>query len=482
MSRISWRGALHASPKSESATRKQIVEVAVYWNGTCLQLDQIELGRDESNAYNIGESPDCRFMVAREYLNASEYRLLHAQRDEVTIQLPAGASGEVRNKEQSQPFSALSRTQSMSLEEGAYLAMHLGPWMFTFARSEAEPIQLSRFGFGFVPSRWTYLSVALHAVFFMLVAMMPPEVSGMNIDDQMQNSRIFKYMILASEQPPVEQKVETPTEAPKEGNAGKAQTGTAGKAGDRNAKPSDGRMAVTGPRDTKDPKIGKELLKQTMNTQGVLTFLKPTITSPFGEGVTIGRDPENVLGNLIGDHIGTSSGYEGFAINGAGRGGGGNGDGTLGVGNNLMSGWGHDANGNCVGSLCGSSGWKAAHELKDKSRRPRVPILKPGVSTVAGSLSKEIIRRHIHRKLAQIRYCYEKELQSNPGLEGRVSVMFMISTTGAVRTSSVAQSTIGNTNVESCIANVVKHITFPVPPDGGNVIVTYPFTLVQSGN
>ena len=51
----------------------------------------------------------------------------------------------------------------------------------------------------------------------------------------------------------------------------------------------------------------------------------------------------------------------------------------------------------------------------------------------------------------------------------------MISASGAVTSSSVAGSTLGNPAAESCVARAVQRIAFPQPEGGGVVIVTYPF-------
>ena len=112
-------------------------------------------------------------------------------------------------------------------------------------------------------------------------------------------------------------------------------------------------------------------------------------------------------------------------------------------------------------------------------RFPRGIAQAPSVSTgnadVRGSLSKEAIRRHVRRNILDIRYCYESAWARDQSLAGRVEVRFVISPSGAVSSSSVASSTLGNPTVEQCIARVVQSIAFPEPEGGGVVIVTYPF-------
>jgi TonB family protein len=100
---------------------------------------------------------------------------------------------------------------------------------------------------------------------------------------------------------------------------------------------------------------------------------------------------------------------------------------------------------------------------------------------VMGSLDKELIRQVIHRNRNQIRYCYESQLTRFPKLSGKVAVKFVISASGTVASSQVAQSTVSNAELETCIAGRVQTWIFPKPKGGGVVIVTYPFILKQSG-
>lgn len=486
MNRINGRETLYAPTKSESSNiatpNKQIVETAVHWNGTCLTCDQFEMHSEKTFQYKIGESPECAFLVDNTYIQSSEYSLMEITEHAVSLRFPAMSQGTVLKNGITEQIPPSADAQVFSLERDMVLTLVLGPWTFTFRRTTAEPTRISKFGFSLVPTRWTYTSVALHTAFFFLVAMMPPEVSGMNLDDQLQNNRMLPYMITAVEHPPVHQKLTTPQINAAEGNQGKAQAGPTGKAGDPQTT-GKGRMAIAGPPNPRRPMIGKELLKQIQNTDGILTFITPPITSPFGEGHTIGRDPENVLGNLMGNEIGPGHGLNGMNVEGSGRGGGGDGTGALGVGNNLFNRFGHDANGNCIGTLCGGSNDVNMRLAKDFKLKPqagsKVRVKETG-SAVMGSLSREIIRRHIRRKISDIKYCYEKELINNESLSGRVSIYFMINSNGAVLNSAVKESTMANSKVENCIANVVRRISFPMPPDGGTVVVTYPFNLLQS--
>lgn len=186
-----------------------------------------------------------------------------------------------------------------------------------------------------------------------------------------------------------------------------------------------------------------------------------------GDGQALGNDPENALGALMGTDIDNDLGTRG-----TGRGGGGNEEGEIGLGN--LNTIGHGGGG---GSGAGYG--RGAGGLR--GRRASVPTIRAGRATVKGSLDREIIRRYVRRHINQIRFCYERELQSQPNLAGRVNIRFVISPSGAVSSSNVASSTIGNAQVEQCVARAVQRIPFPHSNTGGVVVVTYPFMFQNDG-
>jgi TonB family protein len=81
----------------------------------------------------------------------------------------------------------------------------------------------------------------------------------------------------------------------------------------------------------------------------------------------------------------------------------------------------------------------------------------------------------------EVRFCYEKQLNARPDLQGRVTIKFMIAPTGEVRAAAVDSSDLGDPKVEQCIASALRRWVFPAP-EGGVVVVSYPFLLSQTGN
>lgn len=150
-----------------------------------------------------------------------------------------------------------------------------------------------------------------------------------------------------------------------------------------------------------------------------------------------------------GEMMGGQYGSAGFGARGHGKGGGGSGYG---------SGYGSG------GGYLGAKG------------NGRIGVVS-GDPVVMGSLDRDVIDRVIRQHLAEIRYCYRRQLQMDWDLEGRVAFRFVIAVDGSVVSVEVVESDLGNPIVEDCIARRLRRLSFPMPDGGGVVVVTYPFVF-----
>ena len=182
----------------------------------------------------------------------------------------------------------------------------------------------------------------------------------------------------------------------------------------------------------------------------------------------LGGEIKGAMGHLFGAAPGDAAGFGGLGLRGSGSGGGGVGD-TIGIGGIGTKGRG---TGTGYGSSVGVLGGKKDVDIGITSSGP----------TVMGSLDKELIRKVIHANRGQIRFCYESQLNRFPKLDGKVAVKFVISPSGSVASSQVAQTTVSNAELEACVAGRVRTWIFPKPKGGGVVVVTYPFIFKQSGS
>ncbi|MCX4246880.1 AgmX/PglI C-terminal domain-containing protein [Paraliomyxa miuraensis] len=181
------------------------------------------------------------------------------------------------------------------------------------------------------------------------------------------------------------------------------------------------------------------------------------------------NDDEDVWGGLTGTEVGESFGVGGLGLVGTGRGGGGTGEGTVGIGNTGLIGKG--------GGSSKRSGYGRGAGAGFGGRGRQVPRVRMAKATVQGTLDRDIIRRIVRAHINEVRYCYNQGLERDPNLHGRVTVQFAIDPQGKVPSSAVAESTLPDASVSTCIARAVKRWKFPKPPSSGLVLVTHPFVL-----
>ena len=102
--------------------------------------------------------------------------------------------------------------------------------------------------------------------------------------------------------------------------------------------------------------------------------------------------------------------------------------------------------------------------------------MRVGTPTVGGRLPSEVIQRTVRQNFGRFKFCYEAGLRSNPSLQGRVSVRFIIGRDGAVSSSANGGSDLPDASVVSCVTRAFFGLSFP-QPDNGIVTVTYPIVF-----
>ncbi len=281
---------------------------------------------------------------------------------------------------------------------------------------------------------------------------------GEAFDDELNSNsaRIAKLLIKPPEKNPILQKFEKKKDS---GEVAQKHKDSEGQMGKKEAPKRSAHAAPKGDPNNKDQ--ARLLVAKVFGGTG------GGISTIFGHQ-GLGGELKSAMGNMFGAAAGDAGGFGGLGLRGSGSGGGGVGD-TVGIGGIGTKGRGGGTGG--YGSGVGVLGGKKDVDIGITSSEPMV----------MGSLDKELIRKVIHANRGQIRYCYESQLNRFPKLNGKVAVKFIISPTGSVSTSSVAQTTVGNAELEACVAGRVRTWTFPKPKGGGVVIVTYPFIFAQSG-
>lgn len=123
----------------------------------------------------------------------------------------------------------------------------------------------------------------------------------------------------------------------------------------------------------------------------------------------------------------------------------------------------------CGGKPCLLGG---THKTGTSLRMPRE-------ITTNGRLPKDVIQRIVRLSAGRFRACYESALRTNPALEGRVEVRFVIGRDGQVAMAQDGESDLPNDAVKGCIVKSFYALSFP-PPMDGTVTVTYPMALTPA--
>lgn len=106
------------------------------------------------------------------------------------------------------------------------------------------------------------------------------------------------------------------------------------------------------------------------------------------------------------------------------------------------------------------------------------PKAGPGHTQEPGR-SRQDIQTIIMARRDEARACYDKGLKDHPGIEGDLTVKWLIDPAGKVADASVdsSKSTINEPGVGSCIVEIIKKITFAPSKGGFETRANYPFNF-----
>src|SRR5690348_10466729 len=100
-----------------------------------------------------------------------------------------------------------------------------------------------------------------------------------------------------------------------------------------------------------------------------------------------------------------------------------------------------------------------------------------------GAIDPEAVRKVIRDHVPQVRWCYEQELASHPGVEGKLTIRWHIDADGRTSNASVQPdaTTIASEALVRCVMTRLATWEFPKPSHGGVAVVTYPWILRVTG-
>lgn len=443
------------------------VELRFLWGDQ--MVGEFFLHPDVERTFKVGSVAGVDFEMGEGKFGAPTFNLVKFGKNGAQLRFTSKMNGELQRKfgEETMTLDE-AKKKGIASNEGDALAITLqhedfawvdlgGIVVEVFFQPQPKPV--------FVPFAesvdFTVLNIFL--LMFFLAALFVISAANLNaegeaFDDELNSNsaRIAKLLIKPPEKNPILQKFEKKKDS---GEIAQKHKGDEGQMGKVNAPKRSAHAAPKGDPNNKDQ--ARLLVAKVFGGSG------GGISTIFGHQ-GIGGELKSAMGNMFGAAAGDSGGFGGLGLRGSGSGGGGVGD-TVGIGGIGTKGRGGGTGG--YGSGVGVLGGKKDVDIGITSSEPMV----------MGSLDKELIRKVIHANRGQIRYCYESQLNRFPKLNGKVAVKFIISPTGSVSTSSVAQTTVNNAELEACVAGRVRTWQFPKPKGGGVVIVTYPFIFAQSG-
>ncbi|MDP2344339.1 MAG: AgmX/PglI C-terminal domain-containing protein [Deltaproteobacteria bacterium] len=427
-------------------TDKRDVDVTAVWGGTVIGVARASVGKNVT----IGDSPTASFRISHPAIPSPNYPLVTLSGTGAVVQAASGMELFVNDK----PASG-----SVNLETGQKVRVVVGPIELVVQYSKKSPMALMGPILDIFYSK--ILAVALILQMGLIVALLiTPIIPGLDDDDLFKNQSDFTKLILAAQEKKKEKKEDL---SGKKAAKAKDDAGVFGK----KDKPKEDKLASKKGAPTVDKDKREEDRKIAMDALAALGLKGPegAVSNVFGPG-GLGSGVNNALGGLKGASMGDAGGAGGLGSRGTGAGGGGNG---LGIGG-LGSGTGRGSGGNGNIDLGG--------------RGKGTTKIIPGKIIYEGGLSREEIQRVISRVMSQIKYCYEKELNKDPNLEGKLVMFWLISGSGDVTTASASQNTFAGgaaAPVEQCVTRIIQRLKFPSPKGGGVVNVTYPFVFAASG-
>jgi hypothetical protein len=81
----------------------------------------------------------------------------------------------------------------------------------------------------------------------------------------------------------------------------------------------------------------------------------------------------------------------------------------------------------------------------------------------------------VRRGLPRVQQCYSDLLMTWPGLSGRLTLFFVIDRAGKVGQTRIESNTSGSRDLGDCLLRAARLWTFPEPPVGHEVAMSYPF-------
>src|SRR5271165_3141708 len=455
------------SPDEVELAHASAIEVMILWDSNVLHVSHLTPPRSFYVGEESGDKIGCDYFIPSETLGTTRAPIVVSRgigaalvilpRSRGYVDIPGQGKinlAELVSSGRARPSGEMSGGYEFELPAGARARMELEGSALVFQVSAVNAGKKLPVGF-FATAEpaaflFTGLSFLLHMGLVAVFAFFMPNMRGDDSEDLDRDQILMMQKLLdaAADREQEERQNEEVTETnpdQKEGGTGTRAKGEEGSMGNPNTKDSGHKYGVQGPKDNPDPHLAKQAALQEAAQFGMIGLISTmgggdpnAPTAPWGREESSGADEKSARGNMFGDTIGDSFGAGGLGLSGVGEGGGGRGEG-IGLGN--FGGLGHGAGtgtGQGIGNGRGRLG--GGHKVS-------APRLREGATSVNGRLPPEVIQRIVRQNFGRFRLCYENGTKSNPNLQGRVTVKFVIDRSGAVAMTADGGSDIPDTSV-----------------------------------
>jgi hypothetical protein len=431
------------------------------WGHTLLNINHFKT----PTTLTLGEKKTDNFFLSADFLPSISYPVVTGQGGNFVLHFTDKMSGKLQTNGNTETFDKVRKAKStgsdangfnLTLEKNMAATYEFGEIQFYFRHVDEEKLQKVPFT-KTIDYPITILGVLLLLLYSVMTIYLkrlpPPEVADI-LDAPDRFAKLILEPVEMEEPPP------PPEEEKLNIDSGEKAIGEEGKIGEEES-------VIDKTEGSAKKRLEDEKVANEAGILGALDRGMENMDQLFGGG-GLGAGLEKNLGMLDGISGLDMRGAGGLGSRGSGMGGGGM---ALGIG-------GLGTKGRGGGKAGARYGFGAAANLqKGKTKLD----IQTGNPDIRGALDKSIIARIIKKHYSQIRYCYQKELNKDPKLYGKISINFTISGKGTVSKSVVKVSTMKNTAVEQCVATTIKRIIFPQPKGGGIVVVTYPFIFKTEG-
>jgi hypothetical protein len=312
-----------------------------------------------------------------------------------------------------------------------------------------------------------FFAIIVHAVFVLIAVKFRDDRHSMTFPGKRE---LMAEYLLTRPQPPPEPAPEQPRAGEKKAEEEKkppaATAGKEGKAGGKGDKP---RSRAPDP-DRGGPELPDSVQVGLLSTRSRAELRKVRERGGFDEklGRALARMQGPLTAGTMGGHgTGSGTGYgPGTGTGTSTRGGSGSGGGGTNVGDVQRHG---PINTGGTRAGRGTSGGRGVKEVA-----VRIDTGDPS-GELGGLTAAEILKVVRSRKNA-IGNCYERELQRQKGLGGKVVLTWRINAAGAVEVARVRTTTMRSGKVEDCIVRQIQGLRFP-QPRGGQIahVRNFPF-------